>query len=48
MGSRFIITYSRRIAAGLVLSSKKEIRSVNFSEIRKKIADTGAILEVPK
>ena len=36
------------IAGSVALSSKKEIRSVNFSEIRKKIVDTGAILEVPK
>ena len=36
------------VAGSVALSSKKEIRSVNFSEIRKKIVDTGAILEVPK
>lgn len=36
------------IAGFVALSSKKEIRSINFSEIRKKIVDTGAILEVPK
>lgn len=48
MGSRVIITGSRRTAVSLVLSSKKEGRSVNFSEIRKEIVDTKAILEVPK
>jgi hypothetical protein len=36
------------VAGSVALSSKKEIRSVSFSEIRKKIVDTGAILEVPK
>ena len=48
MGSRVMITGSRRNAAGLALPRKKEARSVNFSEIRKKIVDTGAISEVPK
>jgi hypothetical protein len=36
------------VAGSVALSNKKEIRSVSFSEIRKKIVDTGAILEVAK
>ena len=35
------------VAGSVALTTKKEIRSVSFSEIRKKIVDTGAILETP-
>ena len=35
------------VAGSVALATKKEIRSVSFSEIRKKIVDTGAILETP-
>ena len=35
------------IAGSIALANKKEIREVNFSDIRTKIIETGAILEVP-
>lgn len=35
------------VAGSVALAAKKEIRSIIFPEIRKKIADTGAILEAP-
>lgn len=35
------------VAGSVALAAKKEIRSITFPEIRKKIVDTGAILEAP-
>ena len=35
------------VAGSIALANKKEIREVNFSDIRTKIIETGAILEVP-
>ncbi len=35
------------ISGSIALANKKEIREVNFSDIRTKIIETGAILEVP-
>jgi FAD dependent oxidoreductase len=35
------------VAGSIALVNKKEIRAVNFSDIRRKIVETGAILEVP-
>lgn len=35
------------VAGSVALAAKKEIRSIIFPEIRKKIVDTGAILEAP-
>jgi hypothetical protein len=35
------------VAGSIALANKKEIREVNFSDIRRKIIETGAILEVP-
>lgn len=35
------------VAGSVALAAKKEIRSITFLEIRKKIVDTGAILEAP-
>ena len=35
------------IAGSIALANKKEIREVNFSDIRRKIIETGAVLEVP-
>jgi hypothetical protein len=35
------------VAGSIALANKKEIREVNFSDIRSKIIGTGAVLEVP-
>ena len=35
------------ISGSIALANKKEIREVNFSDIRTKIIETGAVLEVP-
>jgi len=35
------------VAGSIALANKKEIREVNFSDIRRKIIETGAVLEVP-
>jgi len=35
------------VAGSIALANKKEIREVNFSDIRSRIIETGAILEVP-
>ena len=35
------------VAGSIALANKKEIREVNFSDIRSKIIETGAVLEVP-
>jgi len=35
------------VAGSIALANKKEIREVNFSDIRTKIIETGAVLEVP-
>jgi len=35
------------ISGSIALANKKEIRGVNFSDIRTKIIETGAVLEVP-
>jgi len=35
------------VAGSIALANKKEVREVNFSDIRSKIIETGAVLEVP-
>jgi hypothetical protein len=35
------------VAGSIALANKKEIREINFSDIRRKIIETGAVLEVP-
>ena len=35
------------VAGSIALANRKEIREVNFSDIRTKIIETGAVLEVP-